>query len=73
MRPKTANNRNCMHNFMIDFIDDKERAMFPGPGNYDDEFSKMVGKNLNSKFKTAVLGGSAMLNKSSRFYISGST
>lgn len=47
--------------------------MVPGPGNYDDEFSKMVGKNLNSKFKTAVLGGSVMHNKSTRFYPNTST
>ena len=39
----------------------------PGPGNYDDGSSKMVGKNLISKFKSVVLGGSTMLNKSDRF------
>lgn len=40
----------------------------PGPGNYDAE-SKLLGKNLVSKFKSAVLGGSLM-NKTKRFTLS---
>ena len=40
--------------------------MVPGPGNYESEGSKMVGKNLNSKYKTAP-GGATLMNKSSRF------
>lgn len=54
---------------MIDFIDDKEMSMVPGPGNYDDETSKMVGKNLISKFKSAVLAG-PMQSRSKRFTVS---
>lgn len=68
MRPKTANHRTCTKFFNnIDFIDDKERSTIPGPGNYEDDGSRMTGKNFVSKFKSVVLGGSAMLNKSERF------
>lgn len=41
-------------------------AIVPGPGNYDGENSKLVGKNLISKFKSAVLAG-PMMSKSKRF------
>lgn len=44
----------------------------PGPGKYDDETSKMTGKNMISKFKSAVLGGT-MTSKTKRFIESKST
>lgn len=68
MRPKTANHRNCIFFADLDFIDDKEQASVPGPGNYDDESSKMLGKNVISKFKSAILGGSTLMSRSNRFH-----
>lgn len=44
-------------------------ASVPGPGNYEGSNSKLVGKNLISKFKSAVLAGS-MMSKSKRFAMS---
>ena len=41
-------------------------ATVPGPGNYEGNNSKLVGKNLISKFKSAVLAG-PMMSKSKRF------
>lgn len=41
-------------------------ATVPGPGNYEGESSKLIGKNLISKFKSAVLAG-PMMSKSKRF------
>lgn len=66
MRPKTANHRNCNFLLNLDFIEDKEMAIVPGPGNYEGESSKLIGKNLISKFKSAVLAG-PMMSKSKRF------
>ena len=54
---------------ILDFIDDKQQATIPGPGNYNSTTTNMIGKNLVSKYKSTVLGGSLM-NKSKRFAIS---
>lgn len=35
LRPRTANNRNCRQFKYLDFINDQERMLVPGPGNYD--------------------------------------
>ena len=47
-------------------------ATVPGPGNYEGNNSKLVGKNLISKFKSAVLAG-PMMSRSKRFASSQST
>ena len=52
----------------LDFIDDKEQASIPPPNNYINTTTQVTGKNLMTKFKSTVLGGSLM-NKSKRFAI----
>lgn len=54
---------------IIDFIDDKQQATIPGPGNYNSTTTHMIGKNSVSKYKSTVLGGS-LINRTKRFTMS---
>jgi hypothetical protein len=50
----------------IDFIDDHEKQSVPSPFQYE-VYTNKQGKTMNSKFKTAALGGAGLMTKESRF------